>query len=64
MDTGFLPIDYIVFAAYGLLIVFVGVWISRTKKGQQKTTHDYFLASEFKCGDRYIDNAAAYFTEG
>lgn len=45
MDTGFLPIDYIVFAAYGILIVFVGVWISRSKKGIQKTSSDYFLAS-------------------
>ena len=45
MDTGFLPIDYIVFAAYGLLIVSVGLWISRSKKGVQKTSADYFLAS-------------------
>ncbi|MCD4725881.1 MAG: sodium/sugar symporter [Bacteroidales bacterium] len=45
MNSGFLPIDYIVFAIYGLLIVSVGVWISRTKKGQQKTAQDYFLAS-------------------
>ena len=45
MNSGFLPIDYIVFAVYGILIVSVGVWISRTKKGQQKTAQDYFLAS-------------------
>ena len=45
MDTGFLPIDYIVFITYGLLIVFVGLWISRSKKGVQKTSQDYFLAS-------------------
>jgi SSS family solute:Na+ symporter len=45
MSSGFLPIDYIVFAVYGILIVSVGVWISRTKKGQQKTAQDYFLAS-------------------
>ena len=45
MNSGFLPIDYIVFAIYGLLIVSVGMWISRTKKGQQKTAQDYFLAS-------------------
>ncbi|NQT77490.1 MAG: sodium/solute symporter [Bacteroidetes bacterium] len=45
MSSGFLPIDYIVFVVYGLLIVSVGVWISRTKKGQQKTAQDYFLAS-------------------
>jgi SSS family solute:Na+ symporter len=45
MDSGFLPIDYIVFAAYGILIIFVGLWISRSKKGVQKTSQDYFLAS-------------------
>jgi len=45
MDSGFLLIDYIVFAAYGFLIVFVGLWISRSKKGVQKTSSDYFLAS-------------------
>jgi len=45
-DTGFLPIDYIVFIAYGLLIVGVGLWVSRTKKGQKKTAQDYFLASK------------------
>lgn len=45
MDTGFLPIDYIVFAIYGILIVFVGLWISRTKKGVEKTSQDYFLAN-------------------
>jgi len=45
MDSGFLPIDYIVFATYGFLIIFVGLWISRSKKGVQKTSQDYFLAS-------------------
>ncbi len=45
-EPGFLPIDYIVFIAYGLLIVGVGLWVSRTKKGQKKTAQDYFLASK------------------
>lgn len=37
--------DYIVFIGYVVIIVFIGLWVSRTKKGQQKTSQDYFLAS-------------------
>lgn len=39
-------IDYAVFISYGLLIVFIGLWVSRTKKGKKKTAQDYFLASK------------------
>ncbi len=47
MNTSeFLPLDYLVFMAYGLLIVGVGLWVSRTKKGTKKTAQDYFLASK------------------
>jgi solute:Na+ symporter, SSS family len=42
----FAPIDYLIFITYGCIIVFVGLWVSRTKKGRQKTTEDYFLASK------------------
>ena len=42
----FSVIDYAVFIAYGLLIVFIGLWVSRTKKGKKKTAQDYFLASK------------------
>lgn len=37
--------DYVVFTAYVLVIIFIGLWVSRTKKGEQKTSQDYFLAS-------------------
>ena len=37
-------IDYIVFIGYAVIIVFLGLWISRTKKGTQKTSEDYLLA--------------------
>jgi solute:Na+ symporter, SSS family len=37
--------DWIVCIGYALTIVFVGLWVSRTKKGEQKTSNDYFLAS-------------------
>jgi SSS family solute:Na+ symporter len=40
----FTPIDWIVFIGYAVLILSVGLWVSRTKKGQQKTAKDYFLA--------------------
>jgi solute:Na+ symporter, SSS family len=42
----FALIDYLIFVSYGCVIVFVGLWVSRTQKGQQKTTEDYFLASK------------------
>ncbi len=42
----FSVIDYAVFIAYGLLIIFIGLWVSRTKKGKKKTAQDYFLASK------------------
>ena len=40
----FALIDWIVFFVYASIIVFTGLWVSRTKKGEQKTTSDYFLA--------------------
>ncbi|MCK5838415.1 MAG: sodium/solute symporter, partial [Bacteroidales bacterium] len=42
----FSTLDYIVFISYGLIIVSLGLWVSRTKKGKQKTAKDYFLASK------------------
>jgi solute:Na+ symporter, SSS family len=39
-------LDYTVFILYGLVIVGVGLWVSREKKGHQKDTQDYFLASK------------------
>lgn len=46
MTTEFGFIDYMVFAAYALLILGVGLWVSREKDGQQKNAEDYFLASK------------------
>ncbi len=39
-------IDFIVFAAYAVLIVSLGLYMSRTKKGTEKTAQDYFLAGK------------------
>lgn len=37
-------IDYAIFAVYVLLIVGLGLWVSRDKKGHEKNSKDYFLA--------------------
>ena len=42
----FNALDYGVFTAYAVLILSIGLWVSRSKKGQQKTAEDYFLASK------------------
>ncbi|PWJ40964.1 sodium/sugar symporter [Sediminitomix flava] len=42
----FSTIDIVVFVAYCLLIIGVGLWVSRDKKGEEKNTEDYFLASK------------------
>ena len=43
-DSGFLTIDYIIVGIYMLLLVSLGLFLSRTKKGEEKTANDYFLA--------------------
>lgn len=46
MASSFHTWDYAVFIAYGALILGVGLWVSRDKKGHQKNAEDYFLASK------------------
>ena len=46
MNTNFEILDYLVFALYGIIILGVGLWVSRDKKGKTKTAEDYFLASK------------------
>ncbi len=38
--------DYFIFIAYAFLILGVGLYVSRDKKGHQKNAEDYFLASK------------------
>lgn len=38
--------DYFVFVAYAILILGVGLWVSRDRKGHQKNAEDYFLAGK------------------
>jgi solute:Na+ symporter, SSS family len=40
----FTSTDWIVYVTYAVIIVFIGLWVSRTKKGKQRTSQDYFLA--------------------
>ncbi len=46
MTHTFSTIDYAIFIIYGLVILGVGLWVSRDKKGHQKNADDYFLASK------------------
>ena len=46
MTAGFEMWDYVVFIAYAILILGVGLWVSRDKEGHQKNAEDYFLASK------------------
>ncbi len=38
--------DYLIFALYAIVILSVGLFVSRNKKGQEKTAEDYFLAGK------------------
>ena len=42
----FTTIDYVIFIIYAITILSIGLWVSRTKKGEIKTTEDYFLAGK------------------
>ena len=42
---GLSSLDIMVFAIYVLIIIGVGLWVSRDKKGAQKSTEDYQLSS-------------------
>ena len=42
----FSVIDLVVFVGYCAMILFIGLWVSRDKKGHEKNAEDYFLASK------------------
>ncbi len=42
----FSTVDYVIFVLYILSIIFLGLFVSRKKKGEEKNTKDYFLASK------------------
>lgn len=44
MNAGFTTIDYIIFICYAILIVALGLYLSRGKGGKEEDSKDYFLA--------------------
>jgi SSS family solute:Na+ symporter len=46
MNGNFTFIDYFIFGLYAIVIISVGLFVSRTKKGVEKTAEDYFLAGK------------------
>lgn len=43
-NNGFEPVDYLVFVVYIIILVSMGLFLSRSKKGEEKSSTDYFLA--------------------
>ncbi len=46
MNGTFELLDYLIFGLYAAVILGIGLWVSRDKKGKQKNAEDYFLASK------------------
>ncbi|HNA79334.1 MAG TPA: sodium/glucose cotransporter, partial [Turneriella sp.] len=42
----FSPVDYFILFSYFVLILGVGLWVSRPKPGEDKNAADYFLAGK------------------
>ncbi|MCQ2176006.1 MAG: sodium/solute symporter [Bacteroidales bacterium] len=42
--SGFRTVDLVIVLAYLCLLIFLGLFLGRTKKGEQKSANDYFLA--------------------
>lgn len=45
-EVGFSFWDYVVFVAYAVLILSIGLFVSRAKKGHKRNAEDYFLAGK------------------
>ena len=43
-NNGFATVDYLVFFVYLAVLIFLGVFLSRSKDGKEKDSKDYFLA--------------------
>ena len=56
MNPSFHIIDFVIVGIYAILLVGVGLWVSRTKKGHTKTAEDYFLASKALVGYRFFSD--------
>ena len=42
--SGFKTVDLIILVVYLCLLIFLGLFLGRTKKGTEKSANDYFLA--------------------
>ncbi|MDP5169551.1 MAG: sodium/glucose cotransporter, partial [Bacteroidia bacterium] len=42
----FATLDYVIFGLYAVIIIGIGLFVSRTKKGEEKSAEDYFLAGK------------------
>ena len=43
-SSGFKTIDFLILVAYLVILIGLGLFLSRNKKGKEKTANDYFLA--------------------
>ena len=46
MNSSFEFLDYLIFVIYALVILGLGLWVSRNKEGEEKSAEDYFLAGK------------------
>jgi len=46
MTSNFSTLDYVIFGVYAVIILGVGLFVSRDKSGKEKTAEDYFLAGK------------------
>jgi len=46
MSSSFEFLDYLIFIVYALVILGLGLWVSRNKEGKEKSAEDYFLAGK------------------
>jgi SSS family solute:Na+ symporter len=44
--TSFSFLDYLIFIVYAVVILGIGLWVSRGKKGHERNAEDYFLAGK------------------
>ena len=54
MNNEFSNLDIVVFASYALIILGVGLWVSRNKKGRTKSAEDYFLLVNLYLGGQLV----------
>ena len=57
--NGFALADYLVFGLYIVILVGMGIYLSRGKKGEEKSSTDYFLAGN-TLGSRCVVDRSEY----